>query len=245
MPGNGLRATPEGGKARRLQGSGWPLIYRSSAGSDLDVRSIMSLPVFSRFTGPIVLATGLLFIVAELILLGSYDATDRVATVHRPTYLAGGALYFLAFGGLLLSLVAMSQWQASRAGLLGLVGFVAAVIGTLFMSGDLWFETFAVPWLGDVAPEVFGKAGGVLMVGGFSSYVLFAAGWALFGMASLRARVFPIAISATIIVGGIIGFQALIPPFGLPLGVAITSLGFWMTRRSAAGATRSDSLALA
>jgi hypothetical protein len=184
---------------------------------------------FSRLGGPIVLGTGVVLIVAQLILMASSDLTDRVATTHNPAYLAGGVLYFVGFGGLLVSLTAAYQRQAQEAGLLGLLGFAAAMIGTLFLGGDLWFETFAVPWLGDVAPDVFSKAGGILMVGGFTSYVLFAAGWALFGIASLRARVFPMAISLTIVAGGIIGFQALIPSFGLPLGVAIASLGVWMT----------------
>jgi hypothetical protein len=121
----------------------------------------------------------------------------------------------------------------------------AATIGTLFLGGDLWFETFAVPWLGDVAPDAFSRAGGILMVGGFSSYILFAAGWALFGIASLRARVFPTAISLAIIAGGVIGFQALIPPFGLPLGVAIATLGIWLTRGSVARTRHVGALAAA
>jgi hypothetical protein len=205
----------------------------------------MSQSLFSRFAGPIVLVTGLLLIVAQVILLASYDATDRVATVHNPAYLAGGVLYCVGFGGLLVSLAAAYQRQAQEAGLPGLIGMAAAMIGTLFLGGDLWFETFAVPWLGDVAPDVFSQAGGILMVGGFTSYVLFAAGWALFGLASLRARVFPMTISLTIIAGGVIGFQALIPPYGLPLAVAITSLGVWMTRGSTAGAKHAGPLVTA
>jgi hypothetical protein len=205
----------------------------------------MSDSIFSRLSGPIVLGTGVLLILAELILTTSYDAANRVATVHNPAYLAGGVIYLLAFGGLLISLAAAHQRQAEAAGLLGLVGFAAAIVGTLFLAGDLWFETFAVPWLGDVAPDVFTKAGGMLMVGGFASYVLFATGWTLFGLASLRARVFPMAVSLTIVAGGVIGFQALIPPFGLPLGVAITSLGVWMSRRSFGPAKGHGSLAAA
>jgi hypothetical protein len=203
----------------------------------------MSQSVFSRFAGPIVLGTGLVAMVAELILLGSYDATDRVTTVHNPAYLAGDSLYLVAFGGLLLSLVAAYQWQAPTAGLLGLIGFVGAIIGTFFMGGDLWFETFAAPWLGDVAPEALSKAGGTLMVGGFSSYVLFAVGWALFGIACLRARVFPTPISLAILAGGVVGFMGLVPPFGLPLGAAIASLGFWMIRQTMANPDRAGSLA--
>ena len=205
----------------------------------------MSPSVFSRLAGTIVLITGLLLVVAQVLMVVSYDATDRAATLRDPVYLAGGIIYFVAFGGLLISLSAAYRRQEQEAGLLGLVGFAAATIGTMFLGGDLWFETFAVPWLGDVAPGTFSQVGGLVMVGGFASYVLFAAGWALFGLASLRARVFPIAISLAIIAGGIIGFMALVPPFGVPLALAITSLGVWMTRRSLAGAKRAGLVATA
>ncbi len=137
------------------------------------------------------------------------------------------------------SLRPSSRSTASKrreAGVFGAVGFLAALIGTLFLAGDLWFEAFAVPWLGDVAPAALHLPGGVLVIGAFTGYVLFAVGWALFGIASLRARVFPMPISITIIVGGLIGFQAAVPPFAIPLALAIGSLGVWMIR---ANATRS------
>ena len=70
----------------------------------------------------------------------------------------------------------------------------------------------------------------MLMIGAFTSYVLFAAGWVLFGIASIRARVFPLPISIAIVVGGLIGFQAALPPFAIPLALAIGGLGIWMIR---------------
>ena len=195
----------------------------------------MSQSLLSRLAGPIAVATGALLAVAELVLVATYNPADRVATLNNPAYLVGGGIYLLGFVGLLISLAATYAAQADRAGVFGLVGFAAATAGTLLLAGDLWFETFAVPWLGDVAPQVFNQAGGLLMVGGFTSYVLFAAGWTLFGLASLRARVFPMRISLVIVAGGVIGFQALIPPFGLPLAIAIVSLGIWLMRQPAAG----------
>jgi len=71
-------------------------------------------------------------------------------------------------------------------------------------------------------------------LGALSSYLLFAAGWTLFGIASLRARVFPVAISGLIVIGGVAGYNALLAPGGIPLGVALTALGGWML------ATRAD-----
>jgi hypothetical protein len=67
-------------------------------------------------------------------------------------------------------------------------------------------------------------------VGYLSSYVLFSLGWVLFGLASLRARVFPRLISLAIVVGGAIGFLAAQPPYGIALGLALLSLGIWMVR---------------
>ena len=196
----------------------------------------MSTSLLSRAAGPIVLGTGLLMLVAELLLLVTYDPLNRVETLRDPVYLADEVLYFVAFGGLLLSLMAAYERQAAQAGRLGLAGVIAAVVGTLFLGGDLWFETFAVPWLGDVAPAAFDEVGGMVMIGGITSYLLFAAGWVLFGIASLRARFFPAAISLGLVPGGAIGFQALLPPFGMPLGLALLALGGWLIREPLASA---------
>ena len=59
----------------------------------------------------------------------------------------------------------------------------------------------------------------------------------LFGLASLRARVFPRLISLAIVVAGIIGFLAAKPPYGVALGLALLSLGIWMVRTRRAAAT--------
>ncbi len=58
-----------------------------------------------------------------------------------------------------------------------------------------------------------------IVIGAVSSYLLFAIGWALFGISSLRAGVFPRAICVAIVIGGLLGFQSLLPPFGIPLGL--------------------------
>ena len=71
----------------------------------------------------------------------------------------------------------------------------------------------------------------MLPLGAGSSFVLFALGWVMFGLASLRARVFPLAISIAIVVGGLAGFQALAtPPLGAILALAMAWLGIWMLK---------------
>ena len=56
----------------------------------------------------------------------------------------------------------------------------------------------------------------------------------LFALASLRAHAFPAAISVVILLGGVVGFYALVPPFAVPLGLAIAWLGVWMLRTAPA-----------
>ncbi len=192
----------------------------------------MSHPPISRLAGPIAFGAGALLLVQQLVMASFLDRTAIEATMANPLYVVSAVVYFIAFCGLLLALVSAYIWEADEAGALGVVGFLAALIGTMFLAGDLWFEGFAVPWLGDVAPASLHLAGGILMIGAFTSYVLFAGGWVLFGLASIRARVFPLPISIAIIIGGVIGFQAAMPPFAVPLALAIGALGIWMLRTS-------------
>ena len=50
------------------------------------------------------------------------------------------------------------------------------------LGGDLWFETFAVPWLADEAPNAFDTDPTVVLgLGAQSSYLLLAVGWSCTG----------------------------------------------------------------
>lgn len=188
-----------------------------------------TLPL-SRIAGPLTFAAGLLLLVQQILMLPVADRSNIAATMAHPLYLASAVTYFVAFCGLLAALIAAYGREQHEAGYFGLIAFLAAVVGTMFLAGDLWFEAFAVPWLGNVAPEVFAAPAGMLVAGALASYVLFAAGWIAFGLASLRARVFPRLVSVAIVVGGMVGFQAALPPFAIPLALAMASLGIWMVR---------------
>jgi len=190
----------------------------------------------ARLAGPIALAAGALMTVQQLVMFPIVDRTHLIATMAHPLFVPSAIAYVVAFCGLLIALVAVYDWEARRAGAFGVIGFVAALIGTLFLAGDAWFEAFAVPWLADVTPEALKLPVpfGLLMIGAFTSYVLFASGWVLFALASLRACAFPAAISVAILIGGVVGFYALVPPFAVPLGLAIAWLGVWMLRATAA-----------
>ena len=195
----------------------------------------------SRLAGPLALAAGVLIVVAQLVML-PFDPDDHVATSTDPVFQVGGVVYMVGFCVLMLALVGAYGWGLHKApGRLGLIAFVTAIVGTMLLAGDLWFETFAVPWLADEAPAVLDTdehpPSTLLAIGAVSSYLLFAAGWALFAIASYRARVFPTAICVAILIGGVIGFRALLSPTGIPLGLAVAWLGVWMMRTTAASET--------
>jgi hypothetical protein len=153
-----------------------------------------------------------------------------------PTFRVVNLAYAAAFSGLAIAACAAYDRQAREAGRFGLVALCAAIIGTVNLGANMWFEGFAVPWLAGEVPQILTAEKTLFwQVGYYSSYLLFAIGWVLFGLASLRARVFPRLISLAIVAGGIIGFLAARPPYGVALGLALLSLGIWMvrTRRAA------------
>jgi hypothetical protein len=118
----------------------------------------------------------------------------------------------------MFALIGVHGRQAHRAGRLGTFGFSAAVLGTMLIGGDLWFESFAVPWLAEGPfPEVLKSDPSMLFaLGAIASYWLFAIGRVSFGLVSLRARVFPVWISLFVVAGGIAGYRPLLSPGAFP-----------------------------
>jgi hypothetical protein len=197
----------------------------------------MSYSSLSRLAGPFALSAGALMVAAQLVML-PFDPQDHVATTTALQFQLGGVAYLLGFVMLMLFVVASHEWLEAGAGRLGVAATIAAVVGTMTLGGDLWFETFAVPWLADEAPNAFDTDPTiVLALGAISSYLLFAIGWVLYGAASLRAHA-PVALSVAIMIGGALGFRSLLSPWGVPLGLAVGALGVWLIRRKEASVDR-------
>lgn len=197
----------------------------------------MSYSSLSRLAGPFALSAGALMVGAQLVML-PFDPQDHVATTTALQFQLGGVAYLLGFVMLMLFVVASHEWLEAGAGRLGVAATIAAVVGTMTLGGDLWFETFAVPWLADEAPNAFDTDPTiVLALGAISSYLLFAIGWVLYGAASLRAHA-PVALSVAIMIGGALGFRSLLSPWGVPLGLAVGALGVWLIRRREASVDR-------
>ena len=185
-----------------------------------------------RLTGLASVAAAVLIIVSQLIgFFFGPDPANLSESVTTATATLYNILKLLGFFLLLLGLVGLYARQSVEAGVLGLIGFLAAFLGTMLVAGDWWFEAFAVPYLAGVAPQALAEgASGTLVVGGLAGFVLFALGWVLFGLASFRARVFPRWTAIVLIVGGALGYQAGFPPFLVVLGLGVGLMGFSLYR---------------
>jgi hypothetical protein len=157
----------------------------------------------AALAGPSALGAAVLIVIAQAMMV-PFDPKEHVATTQEPLFRIGGVIYLVGFILLMIMLVAVAD-RLAGAGRFGAVAVVVAVIGTMLLGGDLWFETFAVPWLADMAPTSLDAEPTTLLgVGALTSYATFALGWALFGLAGLRARVFPVPICVAVAVGGLL-----------------------------------------
>jgi hypothetical protein len=191
----------------------------------------MSSPLPSH-AGPIALAAGLAFAAEDVWrLLAADRSLERIEMMRQTPFQLANAFYFVVFIGLMLALVAVYMRYADSAAGLGVVGFCAALIGTMDMAGNMWFDGFAGPWIAETAPgAILAGGSGMLVVGALSSYVLFALGWIIFGIVGWRTHMFPVWAGAAFVVAGALGFNVGLPPYGIPLGLAMAGLGWWIIR---------------
>jgi hypothetical protein len=153
------------------------------------------------------------------------SVSSSVTTLH--TMVEMGLWLFSGILGL-AGLIGLYARQSESAGAFGLVGFIAAFIGSSLMLGSFWTRVFVVPWMAVEIPEFLDThpAGtGILAFGLTASTVVFAAGWLLFGVSAFRARVYP-RIPVVLLM---IGAPLLVPPvpgLALPFSLALAWLGF-------------------
>ncbi len=174
-----------------------------------------------RLAGLAAVLSGVSSLIGDLLsLVVDLESAESAATVP---YVFVFLLYLLGAVLLLLGLVGLYASQSEAAGVLGFVGFLVAFLGTALVSGALWFELFITPSLAAEAPELaeaeLGLAGFIL------SFLLVIIGWLLFGVATLRARVYPRPAAVLLIAGAVLSF-APIPLAGIVLSVAVAWLGF-------------------
>jgi hypothetical protein len=179
-----------------------------------------------RWASTLSLIAAVLIVVSQILRLvvGLVLGSDSAATLFH-TLVYGLAL--LAMFVLLLALNALFTGHVTVLGALGLVGYLSAFLGTLLVAGDWWFEAFAVPAIAAESPEVLRVApGGSLIAGAVVTTSFYSVGWVLFGVATLRARVFPRPAAVLILVAGLAGPLALSTPYQIPMAIAFGWIGY-------------------
>ena len=205
----------------------------------------MASPFTARQAGIASLVAAALILVSQVSQLVLPMVISESFWIATQTLRVG--LSLVAMFALLIALTGIYAQQASATGKLGLVGYLTASLGTVLVAGDWWYEAFIGPMLRQQAPELLNTAiSGSILIGAALTFVIFAAGWVIFALATLRAGVAPRGAAVLMVLGGIAGILTLISPFQVPLALAVGWMGLWLVRsdsrqnqpaRSAATAT--------
>ncbi len=190
-----------------------------------------------RWAGLAGVISGLLAIGTDFLFWVSFrDQPTRVSAASGSWSLLLFISFVAAFLGL-LALFGLYARQVRESGGFGLMAFLVAAIGLVLNMGFLWSGLFLVPALTEAAPDFLdatdsGPQGGVA-VGFISTAVVFALGWTLIAIVTLRTRLFPAAPAWLLIAGAVFSLVAAIAgfPFGATLfGLALAWLGWLLWR---------------
>lgn len=167
----------------------------------------MTIDSLRRWGGMLTVLVGamlVLFGVLPTLLLPTSDPLIQWVLDPDWTWLNGLALIMTVLTP--LALVSLYLVQIERAGRLGFVGFVMTFLGAMLFSSVQFDEAFLWPILATEVPGFLDPAGPMLTNPGFSTIyllmgMLYILGFVLFGLATLRGKVFPGAAALLLIVG--------------------------------------------
>lgn len=166
------------------------------------------------------IASGVLLVAGHILDLGSDSEYGTVP---------GKSLVLAAHVLLVFALTSLYAAQAGRSGLPGILGMVLSVTGTTLVSGVVLVEVAGASGA-EVDSVLAGGVSGVLgLLGGLAFFV----GLILFGIATMRAGVFPLWAGLVLIAGDVVfgagDFFGSAAPIVFVIGAAITCAGLtWL-----------------
>jgi hypothetical protein len=186
----------------------------------------VSSPNFIRWCGLAAALAGVLLLVSDILGLLVFDFEGFGAPSTTGAYVVIAGLFLVAALLFSLGLVGLYASQAEATGLLGLLGFLAAFVGTTLVAGTFWAQAFLAPAVAETDPEFFYNGqSGWLNFGLVVSYAFFALGWLLFGVATFRARVHPRWAAVLLMIGAVLLVLPL-PFTSIVFDAAVAWLGF-------------------
>lgn len=190
----------------------------------------MSSSNLLRWSGLAALVGGLLFAVLSILEFLIFGGQSDSGVVASGAWLIVEVAYVLTATLLILGLVGLYVPQAESARRLGLIAFLVALTGTVMLAGADWSAAFFGPWVAEAAPELLvAEPAGTMAVGIILTYVLFALGWFLFGLASLQAGVLPRGSALLLMVGAVLALVLAfleLPFEAVVLGAAAAWMGY-------------------
>ena len=186
----------------------------------------MSSSILIRLGGLAAVAGGVLVFIADILGLFIVDFENFSETATTGSYIFWAAIYFFGLVLILNGLIALYVYQAEAAGVLGLVGFLTAFMGTAVIVGGFWDNLFLVPSLAIEAPGFLDaeQVAGPSDLGNLLAGLLTFGGLIVFGVATLRARVYPRVAAIVTMVGAALALMPL-PASTVVLDVAVAWLG--------------------
>jgi len=180
----------------------------------------------------------------------NHDAAGYTSAIWVPAHLMPHVGAVLAMFGL----VGLLARQLERAGWFGVVGFVAAFVGTASLLTGAMIEAFIIPFMSLQSPDVVdGRPPPGVGEAFMTISVLFSAGYILLGIATARAGVLPRSVGVLLAVGaavlmfgdmvatGLLGNENLWGIGFALFGAALAWLGYalWRDRVRVSSARRS------
>jgi uncharacterized membrane protein (DUF485 family) len=186
-----------------------------------------------RLNGFALVLSAVVFAIAEVI---AFSIFTRGGDYDLAEVAASGAFFLQSFltlfaGTLLLGgLVGFYLRQSQAVGRLGLVGFLLAFFGTVFVVGDFYANTFVTPLVAQGAPEFLDDPlSGMMQVWLPFSFGFLAFSWLLLAVCTLRARIYPRGASWFLLVGAVLALVPF-PLANLPFYAALAWTGLRLLR---------------
>lgn len=174
-----------------------------------------------RWSGLICVLAGVLYAVGALL----HPVGETLDAVNRSNWVPSHLVYWVAVLLLHLGLVGLYAHLKETAGLLGLVAFILAFIGTSLVSSILLFVSTVLPLIASDAPTIFEQS---MTFPAFVAVVFilgFGLGWMLIGLVIMRDKHLPRWSGLLLIVGVGLFISSEALPFAPTLAHTLVTIG--------------------
>ena len=174
----------------------------------------MSSSRLYRIGGIVLIIAAVLQAIASVAITFVFPDTGpdvAMSVVTTSTWSMLFSLNFISIMLLLFGLIGLYLYQARKAGVLGLLGFLSTFLGYLF-SGIVasFFFMSVMPYLATKGTSAFKDAFDTVGLFGLGGGALLVLGLVLLGISMMRAKVFPRLAGILILISGILAFAGIL-----------------------------------